>query len=234
MSRPRVAIAHDYLTQRGGAERVVLAHAAGLPRGSGAHPALRPRRHLPGVPRRPRRHLSAQPARARCATTTGSRCRCSHPPPPGCASTPTSRSSPRAAGRTASTSAAAASSTATTPRAGSTRPTSTWATRRAVAPGAGRCALLGPALRRWDRRAARRRDRYLAISSVVRDRIRATYGIDADVLFPPDDRAAPAGRSSPSARTTRGSTCWCPGCCPTRTWTRRSTAFRDLPDDGCW
>jgi glycosyltransferase involved in cell wall biosynthesis len=44
---------------------------------------------------------------------------------------------------------------------------------------------LAPGLRRWDRRAAARGDRYLAISSVVRDRIKATYGIDADVVFPP-------------------------------------------------
>jgi glycosyltransferase involved in cell wall biosynthesis len=45
--------------------------------------------------------------------------------------------------------------------------------------------LLGPPLRRWDRRAAGRHDRYVAISSVVRDRIRATYGVDAEVIFPP-------------------------------------------------
>jgi glycosyltransferase involved in cell wall biosynthesis len=45
--------------------------------------------------------------------------------------------------------------------------------------------VLGPALRRWDVRAAGRHDRYLANSSVVRDRIRATYGRDAPVIFPP-------------------------------------------------
>jgi hypothetical protein len=31
LTRPRVAIAHDYLTQRGGAERVVLTMAAAFP-----------------------------------------------------------------------------------------------------------------------------------------------------------------------------------------------------------
>jgi len=31
MDRPRVAIAHDYLTQRGGAERVVLAMTRAFP-----------------------------------------------------------------------------------------------------------------------------------------------------------------------------------------------------------
>jgi glycosyltransferase involved in cell wall biosynthesis len=50
-----------------------------------------------------------------------------------------------------------------------------------------------PALRRWDQSAARRNDRYLAISRVVQDRIRGTYGIDADVLPAPHsmDPAAP-------------------------------------------
>ena len=31
MTRPRIAIAHDYLTQRGGAERVVLSMAKAFP-----------------------------------------------------------------------------------------------------------------------------------------------------------------------------------------------------------
>lgn len=45
--------------------------------------------------------------------------------------------------------------------------------------------LLGPVLRRWDRRQARTATTYFAISSVVRDRIRDTYGIDAEVLPAP-------------------------------------------------
>jgi glycosyltransferase involved in cell wall biosynthesis len=45
--------------------------------------------------------------------------------------------------------------------------------------------VLAPALRRWDRRAAARHDRYLANSTVVRERIEATYGREATVLFPP-------------------------------------------------
>jgi len=42
-----------------------------------------------------------------------------------------------------------------------------------------------PALVRWDRRQARTASRYLTLSTVVRDRIRETYGIDAEVLPPP-------------------------------------------------
>ena len=46
--------------------------------------------------------------------------------------------------------------------------------------------LLG-AMRRWDRGAARRADRYVANSENVRARIRANYGIEADVVYPPVD-----------------------------------------------
>lgn len=56
-------------------------------------------------------------------------------------------------------------------------------------------ALRAPLLR-WDRRAARTATRYLANSSVVRDRIRAAYGIDACLLFPPPG-LAPSGPSTP-------------------------------------
>lgn len=44
--------------------------------------------------------------------------------------------------------------------------------------------LLG-ALRRWDRRKAKEAHAYLANSTVVRERIRDVYGIEADVLHPP-------------------------------------------------
>lgn len=44
---------------------------------------------------------------------------------------------------------------------------------------------LRPALRRWDAQAAATADRYLANSNVVRDRIKEVYGIDSDVIFPP-------------------------------------------------
>jgi glycosyltransferase involved in cell wall biosynthesis len=53
--------------------------------------------------------------------------------------------------------------------------------------GVGRVALrlLGGPLRGWDRRAALTADRYLANSTVVRDRIRDLYGIEAELLPPP-------------------------------------------------
>ncbi len=43
------------------------------------------------------------------------------------------------------------------------------------------------ALRRWDRRTAPRVDRFVAISEHVRARIRAFYGREADVVYPPVD-----------------------------------------------
>lgn len=49
----------------------------------------------------------------------------------------------------------------------------------------GALAAMRPPLLRWDRRHALTAQRYVTLSSVVRDRIRAAYGIDAEVLPPP-------------------------------------------------
>lgn len=51
-------------------------------------------------------------------------------------------------------------------------------------------------VRRWDRRAAHRADLYVAISNGVRDRIARQYGVDAPVVYPPVDvdRFYPSGR----------------------------------------
>ena len=45
--------------------------------------------------------------------------------------------------------------------------------------------VLTPALRRWDSKGARSATRYLANSTVVQQRIRDTYGIEAELLPPP-------------------------------------------------
>jgi glycosyltransferase involved in cell wall biosynthesis len=54
-------------------------------------------------------------------------------------------------------------------------------------PVGGRLALgvMLPWLRRWDRRAAQRVDRFVAISRTVRDRIARVYQRDSEVIFPP-------------------------------------------------
>lgn len=46
-------------------------------------------------------------------------------------------------------------------------------------------ALMRPALLRWDRRAAASADRYIVTSRAVRDAVRDAYGIDAEILAPP-------------------------------------------------
>ncbi|MGV9669277.1 glycosyltransferase [Gordonia sp. NPDC003504] len=46
-------------------------------------------------------------------------------------------------------------------------------------------SVMGNGLKRWDRQAAYTCDRYLAISNAVRDRIRATYGLESTVVPAP-------------------------------------------------
>ena len=54
----------------------------------------------------------------------------------------------------------------------------------------------------WDRRKAATADRYLANSTVVKDRIRAAYGLEAEVMHPlaavniPQEQQAVAGLKS--------------------------------------
>lgn len=55
---------------------------------------------------------------------------------------------------------------------------------RSVVPRAA-LAALRPALAAWDRRAAASADRYVVNSTAVRARVRQAYGIDAEVLSPP-------------------------------------------------
>lgn len=55
--------------------------------------------------------------------------------------------------------------------------------------------LVAP-FRRWDRRAARRADAYIANARAVGDRIREAYGLDAEVVHPPVD----VGRFTPRPR----------------------------------
>jgi glycosyltransferase involved in cell wall biosynthesis len=50
----------------------------------------------------------------------------------------------------------------------------------------------------WDRRQAHSASRYLTLSSVVRDRIRESYGIDAEVLAPPQTIDVTGRRRAPA------------------------------------
>lgn len=68
--------------------------------------------------------------------------------------------------------------------------------RRTLASGA--LTALTPALRGWDRRAAHRADAYLANSTVTARAIHEAYGIEAEVL-PPPPAMLPEGQAQPVA-----------------------------------
>ncbi|MGI8983042.1 MAG: glycosyltransferase [Acidimicrobiales bacterium] len=57
-------------------------------------------------------------------------------------------------------------------------------------------AVLAPALRHWDHRAARSADRYLTSSTAVQERIRELYGIES-TLVPPPHTIDPKGPQEP-------------------------------------
>lgn len=181
--RPKVAIAHDYLTQRGGAERVVLALARAFPDAT-VHTTMYDRDstfpefgHLPvrvtALNRTPlrRAHRAALPVlpfavarhRIDADLTIASSSGWAH-------GFPTS-------GKKLVYCYSPARWLYDFDRYRGDR------TRPGLADlGIG---LLGPALRQWDRRAAGSADGYLAISRAVRDRIRSAYGVDAEVLPAP-------------------------------------------------
>jgi glycosyltransferase involved in cell wall biosynthesis len=53
---------------------------------------------------------------------------------------------------------------------------------------AGLARMIGPALRAWDKRSAKSADCYLANSRVARDRVAKTYDIEATIVAPPVER----------------------------------------------
>ena len=182
--RPPVAIAHDYLTQRGGAERVVLAMLTAFPDATvyttlydpaGTYPEFAEARivtsPLDRIGALRRHHRAALPL---LAWGTG-------------------RLHPDADIVVVSSSGWAHGVRSTGRRIVYCHAPARWLYQtEAYLGAAGRwaparlgLATLRPALLRWDRRAARSADRYLANSRVVRDRVRAAYGIDATVLPAP-------------------------------------------------
>jgi glycosyltransferase involved in cell wall biosynthesis len=181
---PVIAIAHDYLTQKGGAERVVLAmhrafpeakiyttlyHPEGtFPEFGGAQIVTSP---LNRIPYFRKNHRAALPFLA-----------------------PASAALRIPADIVVSSSSGWAHGFTT---AGSTfvycHSPARWLylTEQYVgkskkrSPGALAVRILGPALRRWDRRAAARADVYVANSTVVQERINDVYGMDVDIFHPP-------------------------------------------------
>jgi glycosyltransferase involved in cell wall biosynthesis len=182
--RPRVAIAHDYLTQRGGAERVVLALHRAFPDATihttlydpdGTYPEFRDARvvvsPLDRVGPLRRRHRSALPLLPYAVSRL-----------PVLADVVVASSSGWAHGvPTTGRKVVYCHAPARwlyQPEAYLGGPANRSLQGRGL-------ALLSGWLRRWDRRAAASADRYLANSTVVRERITAAYGIDAAVVPPP-------------------------------------------------
>ena len=190
----RTVVVHDYLTQRGGAERVVLAMLRALPGArlvtsvydpDGTYPEFRehevetlwpdrvglfrddPRRALPVLAHAFSRHRIDDADVVLCS------------------------SSGWAHGVTTS---ARKVVYCYTPARWLWRPGDYLRDAGAVPRAAVR--ILGPSLRRWDVRAARTAARYLTLSTVVRDRIRDAYGIEAAVV-PPPVTLDPAGPREP-------------------------------------
>jgi glycosyltransferase involved in cell wall biosynthesis len=178
----RVAIVHDYLTQRGGAERVVVAMLKAFPgapvytslfHADGTFDDFRRaeirRSFLDRVPPLRRRHRLALPLLAPAF----------------------SRLRVDADVAVCSSSGWAHGAAARGRKVVYCHTPARWLyqTDRYLGERGGAAAVavrvLGGPLRRWDRRAARTADRYLANSTVVRDRIRSIYGIDAELLPPP-------------------------------------------------
>ncbi len=182
--RPRIVIAHDYLTQRGGAERVVLAMARAFPGApvvttlydpDGTYPEcadldirVSP---LNRVPLLRHSHRLALPLLA-----------------------PTVSRMPLDADVVIASSSGWAHGFPTTGRKlVYCHSPARWLYQTeqylgSGAAGSARAMALAPLkapLTRWDRRAARTADVYVANSTVVAERIQRVYGFHAGVLFPP-------------------------------------------------
>lgn len=183
MARSDVAIVHDYLTQRGGAEKVVAAMTRAFP-GAGIHTSLYdPDRtfrdftaldiraswlqHFPALRRDHRRALpllaptfSAMNVDARVVI---------------CSSSGWAHGA-RVTGKKVVY--------CYTPARWLYQPDLYLSESASAGARAALAVLRGPLIA-WDKSAAATADRYLAISTVVRDRIRDAYRIDAEILHPP-------------------------------------------------
>jgi glycosyltransferase involved in cell wall biosynthesis len=179
--RPRVALVHDYLTQRGGAERVALALADAFP-GAPLYTSLyEPTETYPEFA-----ELDVRPAWLSRVGVLRRHHRFAFP-----------LLAPVMSGVTVDADVAICSSSGwahgarvTGRRVVYCHAPARWLYQRDRYVGDDRAraaavAVLGPSLRRWDARAAARADRYLVNSTVVAASVRDHYGIDAEVLPPP-------------------------------------------------
>ena len=179
-----IALVHDYLTQRGGAERVVLALAGAFP-GSPVHTSLYdPEGTFPEFSTLDVRTLPLDRS-----TVLRAHHRLALP----LLAPAFSRLNVRADVTVCSSSGWAHGASTTgrkvvychTPARWLYQPDRYLAGQSKAS--AAMLSLMAPSLRRWDQRAAASADRYLVNSHAVRQRVSDLYGIEAEVVPPPVD-----------------------------------------------
>lgn len=183
-SRPRVAIAHDYITQRGGAERVVLALHRAFPEASVFTTLYEPETTFPefselDIITSPLNHVGALRRDHRKAL-------------PLLASA-SSRMHIDADVVIASTTGWAHGFEATGKKIAYCHSPARYlylqdqylGDSSPLSPASLVVKALTPYLRRWDQRAAGTVDTYVSNSTVVRDRVREIYGRESQLIFPP-------------------------------------------------
>ena len=190
-----VALVHDYLTQRGGAERVVLAMARAFP-GAPIYTSLfEPAGTFPEF-----RDLDVRPLALNAVGPLRRRHRAALP----LLAPSFSRLRVQADAVLCSSSGWAHGAVVSGRKIVYCHTPARWLYQTDRYLGAGldarRLALapLRPALLRWDARAAASADRYLANSTAVAERVRETYGREAEVL-PAPPSLGPAGLREPVA-----------------------------------
>ena len=94
----------------------------------------------------------------------------------------------------------------------------------------GAVRMLRPYLCRWDRRAAATADRYLANSTAVMESVRDLYGIEADVVHPPQT-IDPRGPVDPAPGLDPGFFVCVSRLLPYKNVDAVVSAFRELPDE---
>ena len=192
-----VALAHDYATQRGGAERVALVMAQAFPGApmyttlyhpAGTFPEFAPldvrTSPLDRVGLLRRHHRLALPLLAPAVRATPIEADVVL-----ASSTGWAHGFPASGRKVVYCHAPARWLYQTDRYLGPGRGAQRWVAARAL-------GALAPGLRRWDRAAAATADRYLANSTVTARAVREVYGIEAEIL-PPPPAMLPAGPETP-------------------------------------
>jgi glycosyltransferase involved in cell wall biosynthesis len=200
--RPRVAIVHDYITQRGGAERVVLALAAAFP-GSPIHTSF----YAPAETFPEFAELDVRPMPMNRVALLRNRHRLALP-----------LLAPAFSRLRVDADVAICSSTGWAHGADVSGRRVVychsparwlWVKDHYLPPGSSvvkraTLAVLERRLLAWDVRAAARADRYVVNSTLIHDRVKQAYGIEAEIVPPPFTLRVDGPRRAPSAGLTPG------------------------------